>query len=484
MATHDQPGQQEWAITRRRFLKIGAGALAVAGATAAGVVDGAAAATVDADSALVAAGTSPQEVLASIQAAYLFQETMMDAYDQGTALRLAQSYSDQNGLFSTAFTYDNALTILAYLYQRNLNGLKRAKLLGDSLLYAQQHDPNYDDGRLRQAYNVGPYTFYDGSPQPDKFIHPDGTVNVGYQFGFTGSAVGDMAWAGMALAQLNFYTQARRYLDGAVKLGAWIFTNTYDTRTFGGYTFGVDGNNTPLLYSATEHNIDVYGFFNMLAKLTGDTVWIGRAQHALQFIQNMWNPAGGFFYTGTNADGTLNLNPIPEDAQTWSYLALLDPKYMASIDWANNNLRTTDTPQSVNSGLTGNQSFTGVTFSTASLHANPAAPIGGYGPLPDPQAVWFEGTGHIADALLQRQAVGDRDAATFYLGNIRRAQASLGQGQTVGGKPLPAGAGIVAASSALDTGYGFGYFQYLHIGATAWYLMAVQRRNPYQLERG
>ena len=71
--------------------------------------------------------------------------------------------------------YDNALAINAYLArQAPHRGRQRAELLGDGLLYAQDHDPGYSDGRLRQAYNVGPYVFYDGVPQPYGFVLPDG----------------------------------------------------------------------------------------------------------------------------------------------------------------------------------------------------------------------------------------------------------------------------------------------------------------------
>ena len=57
------------------------------------------------------------------------------------------------------------------------------------------------------------------SPQPDGFVRADGTANVGTQFGFTGTAVGDMAWAGIALSALARRTGARRFLAGAVRIG-------------------------------------------------------------------------------------------------------------------------------------------------------------------------------------------------------------------------------------------------------------------------
>ena len=47
-------------------------------------------------------------------------------------------------------------------------------------------------------------------------------------------------------------------------------------------------------------------------------------------------------------------------------------------------------------------------------------------------------------------------------------------------EPLAEGGGLVAASSLIDSGFGFGYFRAQHVGATAWYLMAAARSNPMQ----
>jgi hypothetical protein len=115
-------------------------------------------------------------------------------------------------------------------------------------------------------------------------------------------------------------------------------------------------------------------------------------------------------------------------------------------------------------------------------------------------AVWLEGNGHTALALLKRDDRGDTAQAKRLLRQTAIAQRNLGAGQTVGrtadadqgklsnpgeggtwtGTPLPAGAGIVAATSAFDTGFAFGYFPRQHVGATSWFLMAGQNFNPYR----
>ncbi len=405
-----------------------------------------------------------------------FLAAAMDAYPDHGTLRLTQSYTDQAGLFSTAFTYDNALAILAHL--ASPAGRSRAVALGDALLYAQAHDPGYDDGRLRQAYNVGPYTFYDGSPQPDGFVRADGTANVGTQFGFTGTAVGDMAWAGIALGALAARTGERRFLTGAVRIGEWIERVGRTDEPLGGYKFGVNGADERLPFTSTEHNTDLVALFGRLARLTGDRVWRERRARARAFVEKMWEPAGGFFYTGTNDGVTINRSPVPEDTQTWTHLALSSPAHARSLDWAASELAVLDTADRPNSTVPAGQSYVGVTFSSASLLANEAAPIAEGQPRPDRNGVWFEGTAHLALALRDRGAGGDEKRARRLLGSIERAQDLLGAEQTVGGTPLPARSGVVSASSPLDTGFGFGYYPYRHTGATAWYLLAVSRANP------
>ncbi|MCD7441033.1 Tat pathway signal sequence domain protein [Streptomyces lincolnensis] len=410
--------------------------------------------------------------------AHAFLAAAMDAYPDHGTVRLAQSYTDQAGLFSTAFTYDNALTVLACLATGTRDGRSRASALGDALLYAQAHDPVYDDGRLRQAYNVGPYTFYDGSRQPDGFVRADGTANVGTQFGFTGTAVGDMAWAGIALSTLAGRTGEKRFLAGAVRIGEWIERVGRTDEPLGGYKFGVNGADEKLPFTSTEHNTDLIALFGKLARLTGDRVWRERRARAEAFVLRMWEPTGGFFYTGTNDGVTINRSPIPEDTQTWTHLALSSAAHARSVDWAAKELAVLDTADRPNSTVPAGQSYEGVTFSSASLLADESAPIADSQPKPDRNGVWFEGTAHLALALRERRAPGDESRARRLLASAERAQDLLGTDQTLGGSAAPARSGVVSASSPLDTGFGFGYYPYRHTGATAWYLVAATRTNP------
>ena len=143
---------------------------------------------------------------------------------------------------------------------------------------------------------------------------------------FVGSSVSDMAWVGIALAQLFARTGRPRYLEGSLRLARWIVDNALDTVGLGGYSFGVDGNNQRLSSTKlTEHNIDVYGFFtNLLAPITGDATWADRGRHALDFVERLWNPDGGYFYTGSKDGRTIDTTPVLEEVQSEGYCFQVD----------------------------------------------------------------------------------------------------------------------------------------------------------------
>lgn len=473
-------------VLSRRALLGYAPALTVAAATAPSLLQGA-----PAEASVSPFAGSLSTVAGSVDRAFRFQNLMMDAYATGATVRLAQSYSDE-ALGATAFTYDNAVTIHAYLASGDPGLLQRAITLGDGLLYGQANPypfPGYNDGRFPQAFFVNTAAA-NGS---GAYITP-----AAAPFYFYGSSTGDQAWAGMALAQLYARTGQVRFLQAALLVANWIVSNTYDETGLGGYKFGtviayVNFNNVSQPSpngKSTEHNIDVYGFFNMLSRLTQNAksnsinmTWSELAQHALVFLQKMFNPDGPYFYTGTlNNPDRINPYPIPEDTQTWSYMSLLQGAYKGTIDYALKNLEATDTASAPHSSLTGSQRIHGLVFDSASL----APTIG----TADPQAVWLEGTGHAIAALAARVLRGgdnlfslfnDLQRAVDLTQNCIRAQQQLGAGKTVGGKAIPQGYGLVAATSVMDTGFGYTYGPSLHIAATGWYLMGVLAANPFQV---
>jgi hypothetical protein len=411
----------------------------------------------------------------SIHNAYLFLDQMMDAYVQGATVRLCQSYSDQiagGTFFSTAFIYDNALLALAYLARGGAGDIQRAKVIGNALLYAQQNDA-VGDGRFRQAY-------FAGAPDSNGVF-----VTRGLPF-FQGSAVGDVAWPGIALAQLYARTGQKAYLDGAVKAATFIESTTRDNVNVppGGYFFGNGQTN-----KSTEHNIDVYALYTMLASLTADGAWLDGAQHAKSFVEAMFDSPSGHFWTGTSDPTHIFFNNSPEDVQTWSFLAFQDPNFAVTLDWVKTNLATTDSTFAFNNGWGTNGGLrlrvSGVTYASLSKLGT----VLGDNSV-DADAVWVEGTGHLIAALLSRRLPAKEDIPSFYgdvnlartlIENVQVAQNSLGKGQTVNGQPLVVGQGLTASTSILNTGFGFNYFPFFHIGATSWYLMGAQGNNPLRL---
>lgn len=461
------------AISRRKFLGCGLGTAALAGLGPMAMVRGARA------DELPKAGA--ESYGASIEKAIAFQNLVMDAYATGETVRLMQSYADQSGLESTAFTYDNAVSIHAYLLHGSKDSLARAEVLGQGLIYAQATNFPLNDGRFAQGYFVNAPTA-DGA-----YVQP-----AAFPFYFYSSSVGDQTWAGMALAQLYKKTGNKDYLSAALKVANWIVNNTYNTLGAGGYSFGtiINRYNQSLPSpngKSTEHNIDTYAFFTMLDELTQRGVagngkpWKMLAEHALQFVIAMYNSADGYFFTGTLGDQvSINYYPVPEDCQTWSYLALLDRNYKQTIGWALKNLQATDTASSPHSNLSGSETFTGLVFDSASLNTTQF----------DPDAVWLEGSAHGIAALLSSAVSGAADfhdrlsafqAAETLVDMCQKAQTELGGGQTLAGKPIPLGEGLVAATSQMDTGFGYTYGAVKHIGATGWFLIAVQGGNPFQL---
>ena len=477
-------------MNRRRFLSLGMGIVAGAGIGVAANPSEPKAWTDDAPTEDGPAADAWARRNGSVNRAYDYLSFAMDAYQDGRTRRLVQSFTDSQQLGSTAFVYDNSLAILAYLERGRGDDVARAMLLGDSFLYAQTHDPTYADGRLRQAYWVGPFTLPFTS-NDSYFVRTDGSVNlVGAPWFFQGSSVSDMSWAAIALARLFARTGKSPYLEGSLRLGQSIVDNAFDTAGLGGYSAGVDGNNNRLnLIKLTEHNLDVYGLFtNLLAPLTGDAKWTRRGRHALDFIALLWNAEGGFFYTGSSDGVTIDTAVVLEEVQAQGYLSLLDHRYDDALDWTKTNLIATDTPQSLNPNLTGNLRLSGVSFSNVSRHATERANPSD--PLPDPDAVWFEGTAHMAAALLARRLRASQDLPTFggdvataseYSSQIILAQTELGQGQMVNGLAIPDKSGVVAASSVLNTGTGFSYYPNVHLAATSWYLIAASAGNPYRL---
>ena len=365
----------------------------------------------------------------SVARAYAFLDRMTDRYATGSTPRLVQSFTGGalgQQHFTASQTYDDALVIDAFLASGTAAGRSKAVAIGDGLLRAQASDPRHD-GRLRAAYASAPL----GNSSDVA------ATNLA-------TLAGNMAWAGLALLQLHAATGRQAYLTAAEAIGNWVQAHCYDQRGPGGYTGGETAAGAAIPWKSTEHNIDLYAFFRLLAAQTRNPAWSARAAWARYFVTAMWDAPQRRFYAGTTADGFTPSNSLmPEDVNSWSYLALRDPRFAASVGWDVQNLAVAGR-------------FRGVSFCRG-----------------DRSGVWFEGTGHLADALEFRGEPGDRAQAARYLADIYYAQ-------TYG--PGADGRGIIAASRNGLTDCGGGtYYTSLHIGTTAWYILAADKINPFAL---
>ena len=387
-----------------------------------------------------ASAASEEETVSN---AYLHLDGAMDEWAAAPALRLPSSYHGGHlDSWNNSVIYDDALVIIAYANRKdNADSLDRAKTMGDALLQMQAKDP-IGDGRVRNAYG------------PERLFDADGVPNIQTW----GSAAGNQAWAGMALAHLAHVTKDAKYRDGALRIGEWLLRETSDTRGRGGFTGGYRSDGTKIEWKSTEHNIDMVGLFGMLHQLTKDRKWHSARKHARKFVKSMWDEKEGRFHIGTKPDGiTTNRDEyIPEDVQSWGYLALLSEPYARALDWAVANVETTDNTNPA-------QPIVGVRFA---LRTNPEQLSR------NDDTVWLEGTAHMALALRVSGTEEHKQKASAYLESIHKEQLN---------GPNADGKGIQANSKEGYSGGDDVNYTSLHTGATAWYLMAKQDINPFHL---
>ena len=122
--------------------------------------------------------------------AYLHFYEQMDWYKEGSDLRLIQSYvgTTTRPADYTAWVYDNDLAIIALIDKGTPEDMSRAKILCDALIWAQNHDHDFKDGRIRDGYWAS--NLSDSSGKYSSIKSP-------------GSGTGNMAWTIIAL--LRYY---------------------------------------------------------------------------------------------------------------------------------------------------------------------------------------------------------------------------------------------------------------------------------------
>ncbi|MEM7682840.1 MAG: hypothetical protein AAF288_12855 [Planctomycetota bacterium] len=392
--------------------------------------------------------------------------------------RLLQSYDVPIGDPSYAAQYHRADiydTSVAAIYLTRRGELGRAQSLLDGIRMVQQIDP-LGDGRVRAAYYANDLQ----SPG-----------NTGPSISSPDTAVGNMSWAGIALATYYAETGDRAYLDAARQIGSWIDQNVRQPASdgFGGYSLGQDQTGAVLFGTgnarSTEHNLDVYSFASSLYALDRDPVtnrrnpqWQAMADHAGSFVQAMYDPARQRYWTGTQdgPGGQIQIAtvPVPADTQTWTALTGLDDpsRAVASmrflVDTPNTDpahLLVTDTLAELIPGDT--RGFVGTRFTDqgAQIQSENTAGAALALAVGVEQGWLFEAPGEPADKWA--------DQADVLI-------ASLDAIRTSAPGADPNGLGVVATPwpDGAPTGFGFAYPNLRHSASTAWTGLALLYQHP------
>ena len=360
---------------------------------------------------------------------------------------LLRSYDSENAyLKNTAFSYDNAVAAMAFI---SSGSQYSAKSILDSFVYAIEHD-RYQAGRVRNAYVAGDITGIPGWSDSARIPVSYHAATNSWQENqhHTGSDTGNTSYVALALLQYHAHYGGGKYLNAARQLMDWVAEACGSSTQ--GFTAGYDGwpeNGdeavTQNTYKSIEQNIDAYASFKRLAELTGEQKYKDAAESALQFVLSMYDGKLGLFHTGTLSDGvTVSKDNVVLDAQVWACLALgeqFEP-YAAALQ----NVEAMKTKEG------------GYAFSKANNH-------GGW---------WAEGTAFTA--LMYRLR-----------GDDQKADAAL---DALCGIQLKNGLFPAATVENLSTGiYLFDgtpweYSSDAHIAPAAWFVMAVNRFNPYTFE--
>ncbi|MBS1807446.1 MAG: hypothetical protein JST84_04565 [Acidobacteria bacterium] len=432
---------------------------------------------------------------------YLDEISYDNADPQG--LRLIRSYTPtvdaSNQAFrNAAYLYDNALALLAFLSRGDAEGQRRARILADSLVWAQLHDRAYSDGRWRNAYACGsledPATAT--ARLPGWYVTNENQPNKGkwYEDQYAVSSdVGNAAWAVLSLLAAHTILERGKkdssYLRAARRAGEWVDANCRAKDDEGGYRGGFDGwektatkpeGPKPIGWRSSEHNIDLYVCFLQLYLASGESVWRERAIRARDFVLSMWNPSGHFFYTGRDPQGAINKEAYPLDVQVWAVLAMgHDLVFRQKIVGSSRPLTTAFLREWVEKQCRLEKN-------------NQACPSAkGYKFSVQGTGVWFEGTAQTAATY---QYLSDPETSGKILAEIASANpvGKPDESRVLGaGVPISVGGIQAACGEPAWTGFykefepgkpeKWIYPPQPHLGATAWFILASRKVNPYWL---
>ncbi len=343
------------------------------------------------------------------------------------------------GLATTAFTYDNALVVIALIA---CGDVTNARPIGNALVRAALHDRTFGDGRIRNAYRAGPVG--EGPPllpgwwdERNRLWAEDAAQD--------GSSTGNVAWAALALLTLHQATQDPDDLAGAKHLIDWVIANTACDSGFCGGFHGYDPQQVRLTWMSSEHNVDVEAAARWLFRVTHEQRYDEAAKQARQLLDRSFR--GDHFLLGTKPDGSpADDGLLALDVQLWPWMASAD----APAEWRK-------------------------ALGFAEKHL---AVDGGFDFNGDRDGVWVEGT---AQAALAYRMSGNAAAHARLLAGLKADRTEQGLLNATRVPRLTTGLSIDPTGTA--TTPDFFYYKRPHLGATAWAVLAETGWNPFTGEK-
>ncbi|MCL1923004.1 MAG: hypothetical protein FWG15_03945 [Propionibacteriaceae bacterium] len=354
-----------------------------------------------------------------------------------------------------SYIYENSAAIIALSH---LGATREVELIADAMVFAQDHDRYFDDGRLRNAY-VG------GNPREQTgwsvfrgvdAVRLPGTWKDGIwqeDFYAVSTSTGNMAWALMALCEaygVASESKADSYRQAAIRVADYLLTMKSAT---GGFTAGYEGwdkDQVMASYKSTEHNIDLIVAFLIAADVVAPTdpakeaQYRSASQHAEEFVVSMYNESLNNFYTGTGDDGVTAFEGVlPLDVNAWALLALAE-----RLDDTDLIVGFIEEKLSVEDGFG---------FSTGDL-----------------SGVWNEGTAHMALVYRELEMTDSYERTMAYLSTQTAVDGSI----TAASKD-----GLTTGFMVSGTEVMWIYNNITSIGATVWLAFAQMDMNPLQYPR-
>ena len=362
----------------------------------------------------------------------------------------SEGFISSDGKSDEAYLYDNAITLYAL---SEAGAAAHAEILADAIVYAQNHDRAFHDGRLRNVYLGG-----DPAAAAGRSV---GGINGAVPLpGFwqngkwledcyaVSSSAGNISWTVIALLKASEVVSEEKkaeYIAAADKAGEFLLGLSSES---GGFTAGFEGWDDvqeKAGYKSTEHNLALMAAFSALSDIMKtdnpqkSAEYEAASESARKFIFSMYDRELSCFYTGTTEDGlTVNKSVLPLDTNALSVLA-----FGEKLEDADKVLTFIKRSMSVGAGFD---------FSAGDL-----------------DGVWNEGTAQMALCCHMKGMNEEYSAMMGYLKT---------QEYKDGGIPAADRDGVSTGFFLSGTAELWEYYNTLSIGATGWYALAQLKANP------